>query len=66
MICDIVLLLGRVDVNILVVCINGLLLVVGLGKIEWEVLSLVLDDLSIVGVLMLGIVGNGDWVDFYY
>lgn len=66
MICDIVLLLGRVDVNLLVVCINGLLLVVGLGKIEWEVLSLVLDDLSMVGVFMLGIVGNGDWGDFYY
>ncbi|NES65707.1 MAG: CpsD/CapB family tyrosine-protein kinase, partial [Okeania sp. SIO2D1] len=45
---------------------NGLMLVVGLGKTEREALSLALDDLSMAGVPMLGIVGNGDQADSYY
>ncbi|MCL2927972.1 MAG: polysaccharide biosynthesis tyrosine autokinase [Trichodesmium sp. MAG_R01] len=65
-ICDTAPLLGRADANILAACTNGLLLVVGLGKTEREALSLALDDLSIAGVPMLGIVGNGDRADSYY
>ncbi|MGK7923144.1 MAG: GumC family protein [Trichodesmium sp.] len=65
-ICDTAPLLGRADANLLAACTNGLMLVVGLGKTEREALSLALDDLSIAGVPMLGIVGNGDRVDSYY
>lgn len=65
-ICDTAPLLGRADANLLAACTNGLLLVVGLGKTEREALSLALDDLSMAGVPMLGIVGNGDRGDSYY
>lgn len=65
-ICDTAPLLGRADANLLAACTNGLLLVVGLGKTEREALSLALDDLSMAGIPMLGIVGNGDRVDSYY
>ena len=65
-ICDTAPLLGRADANLLATCTNGLMLVVGLGKTEREALSLALDDLSMSGVPMLGIVGNGDQVDSYY
>ena len=66
MICDTSPLLGRADASLLAACTNGLLLVVGLGKTEREALSLALDDLSMAGVPMLGIVGNGDRADSYY
>ncbi|OZH51808.1 hypothetical protein AFK68_28465 [Hydrocoleum sp. CS-953] len=65
-ICDTAPLLGRADANLLAACTNGLLLVVGLGKTEREALSLALDDLSMAGIPMLGIVGNGDRADSYY
>ncbi|MGD1713471.1 GumC family protein [Dapis sp. BLCC M172] len=65
-ICDTAPLLGRADANLLAACTNGLLLVVGLGKTEREALSLALDDLSMAGIPMLGIVGNGDQADSYY
>ncbi|WP_426549072.1 GumC family protein [Dapis sp. BLCC M126] len=65
-ICDTAPLLGRADANLLAACTNGLLLVVGLGKTEREALSLALDDLSMAGIAMLGIVGNGDKADSYY
>ena len=65
-ICDTPPLLGRADANLLTTCTNGLLLVVGLGKTEREALSLALDDLSMAGIPMLGIVGNGDRADSYY
>ncbi|NEP91216.1 MAG: polysaccharide biosynthesis tyrosine autokinase [Okeania sp. SIO2C2] len=65
-ICDTAPLLGRADASLLSACTNGLMLVVGLGKTEREALSLALDDLSMAGVPMLGIVGNGDQADSYY
>ncbi|NEQ36108.1 MAG: polysaccharide biosynthesis tyrosine autokinase [Okeania sp. SIO3I5] len=65
-ICDTAPLLGRADANLLAAYTNGLLLVVGLGKTEREALGLALDDLSMAGVPMLGIVGNGDRADSYY
>ncbi|MEM1168803.1 MAG: polysaccharide biosynthesis tyrosine autokinase [Cyanobacteria bacterium P01_H01_bin.35] len=65
-ICDTAPLLGRADANLLAAYTNGLLLVVGLGKTEREALSLALDDLSMAGIPMLGIVGNGDKADSYY
>ncbi|NET76102.1 MULTISPECIES: GumC family protein [Okeania] len=65
-ICDTAPLLGRADASLLSACTNGLMLVVGLGKTEREALSLALDDLSMAGVPMLGIVGNGDRADSYY
>ena len=65
-ICDTAPLLGRADANLLAAYNDGLLLVVGLGKTEREALSLALDDLTMAGVPMLGIVGNGDRADSYY
>ncbi|MDY7008984.1 MAG: polysaccharide biosynthesis tyrosine autokinase [Cyanobacteriota bacterium] len=65
-ICDTAPLLGRADASLLSACTNGLMLVVGLGKTEREALNLALDDLSMAGVPMLGIVGNGDRADSYY
>ncbi len=65
-ICDTAPLLGRADANLLATCTNGLMLVVGLGKTEREALSWALDDLSMAGVPVLGIVGNGDQADSYY
>ncbi|NET24513.1 polysaccharide biosynthesis tyrosine autokinase [Okeania sp. SIO1I7] len=65
-ICDTAPLLGRADASLLSACTNGLMLVVGLGKTEREALNLALDDLSMAGVPMLGIVGNGDQADSYY
>ncbi|MDJ0553596.1 MAG: polysaccharide biosynthesis tyrosine autokinase [Microcoleaceae cyanobacterium MO_207.B10] len=65
-ICDTAPLLGRADASLLGACTNGLMLVVGLGKTEREALSWALDDLSMAGVPMLGVVGNGDRADSFY
>lgn len=65
-ICDTAPLLGRADASVLTTYTNGLMLVVGLGKTEREALSWALDDLSMAGIPMLGIVGNGDRADSYY
>lgn len=65
-ICDTAPLLGRADASLLAACTNGLMLVVGLGKTEREALSWAMDDLSMAGVSMLGVVGNGDRADSYY
>ncbi len=53
-------LLGRADANLLAASTDGLMLVVGLGKTEREILNLALEDLSMSGVPVLGLIGNGD------
>ncbi|MGL6282124.1 MAG: tyrosine-protein kinase family protein, partial [Microcoleaceae cyanobacterium] len=53
-------LLGRADANLLAASTDGLMLVVGLGKTEREILNLALEDLQMAGVPVLGLIGNGD------
>jgi succinoglycan biosynthesis transport protein ExoP len=53
-------LLGRADANLLAASTDGLMLVVGLGKTEREILNLALEDLQMSGVPVLGLIGNGD------
>jgi receptor protein-tyrosine kinase len=53
-------LLGRADANLLAASTDGLMLVVGLGKTEREILNLAIEDLSMSGVPVLGLIGNGD------